>query len=313
MPWRMSSVIEQRWEFVKRAQLRQEPLAKLCREFGISRPTGYLWLRRYEQARTMTALQCRSRRPQRSPLRTAEAIERRVVALRERTHWGARKLRELLREKEQMELPARTIHRILQRHDLVVAPVPGAAPNRFERSEPNQLWQLDSKAKYTLEDGECHPLVILDDCSRYLVGLYALSRLAIELAVPCLLTTFGQYGVPQAMLMDHGTPWFSTQNQPGLTWLAVWLIKQGVALKYSGIGHPQTQGKVERFHQTLKARTKHRGAPGTMSDGVLGAQIDMIFASDSAEFRYVGTAKKDGHKLRSVIENLVMSDLFKKR
>jgi transposase InsO family protein len=257
----MSSVIEQRWEFVKRAVPRQEPLAKLCREFGISRPTGYLWLRRYEQARTLTALQSRSRRPQRSPLRTAEGIEQRVVALRERTHWGARKLRELLREKEQMELPARTIHRILQRHDLVVAPVPGAAPSRFERSEPNELWQMDSKAKYTLEDGECHPLVILDDCSRYMVGLHALSRLAIELAVPCLVATFRQYGVPQAMLMDRGSLWWSPTNGWGLTSLSVRLIEQGITLLFGRARHPQTQGKVERVNRTIGEELRYHGEP----------------------------------------------------
>src|SRR5579862_7799272 len=261
MPWRMSSVIEQRWEFVKRAQPRKEPLARLFREFGISRPTGYLWLRRYEQARTLTALQCRSRRPQRSPLRTAEGIEQRVVALRERTHWGARKLRELLREQEQLELPARTIHRILQRYDLVTAPVPGAATTRFERSEPNQLWQMDTKSKYTLEDGECHPLVILDDCSRYLVGLHALSGLAIELATPCLLTTFRNYGLPQAMLMDRGSMWWSPTNGWGLTSLAVGLIEQGITLLFGRARHPQTQGKVERANRTIGEELRHHGQP----------------------------------------------------
>jgi transposase InsO family protein len=261
MPWRTSSVMEQRWEFVKRAQPRREPLAQLCREFGISRPTGYLWLRRYEQARTLTALQCRSRRPQRSPLRTAVALEQRVVALRERTHWGARKLCVLLREQEQMELPARTIHRILQRHDLVIAPVPGAAPGRFERSEPNQLWQMDSKAKYTVEDGECHPLVILDDCSRYLVGLHALPRLAIEVAVPCLLTTFRQYGVPQAMLMDRGSLWWSPTNGWGLTSLSVGMIEQGITLLFGRARHPQTQGKVERVNRTIGEELRYHGEP----------------------------------------------------
>jgi transposase InsO family protein len=261
MPWRMSSVIDQRWEFVKRAQPRREPLARLCREFGISRPTGYLWLRRYERARTLTALQSRSRRPRNSPLRTAETLEQRVVALRERTHWGARKLRVLLREQEQLELPARTIHRILQRHDLVVAPVPGAAPTRFERSEPNQLWQMDCKSKYTLEDGECHPLVILDDCSRYLVGVHALSRLAIELAMPCLVRTFRSYGIPQAMLMDRGSMWWSPTNGWGLTILSVALIEQGITLLFGRARHPQTQGKVERLNRTIGEELRYHGEP----------------------------------------------------
>ena len=261
MPWRMSSVIEQRWEFVKRAVPRREPFARLCREFGISRPTGYLWLRRYEQTRTMTALQSRSRRPCHSPQRTAAAMERQVVELRERTHWGARKLRALLREQEQVELPTRTIHRILQRHDLVIPPQPGAAIKRFERSEPNQLWQMDTKSKYTLEDGECHPLVILDDCSRYVVGLHALARLAIELAMPCLVTTFRSYGIPQAMLMDRGSLWWSPTNGWGLTALSVGLIEQGITLLFGRARHPQTQGKVERVHRTIGYELRHHGEP----------------------------------------------------
>jgi hypothetical protein len=68
--------------------------------------------------------------------------------------------------------------------------------------------------------------------------------------------------------MDHGTPWYGTTNQYGLTWVSVWLLKQGVVLRYSGVGHPQTQGKVERFHQTLKRRTRHRGLPTTMGEWI---------------------------------------------
>jgi transposase InsO family protein len=72
--------------------------------------------------------------------------------------------------------------------------------------------------------------------------------------------------VPQAILTDHGTTWYSTTNRHGLTWLGVWLIKQGVVLKYSRVGRPQTQGKVERFHRTLKERTRHRGLPATLRE-----------------------------------------------
>jgi transposase InsO family protein len=260
MPWNEVDVQEQRMRFVMRAFGRKECLAALCREFAISRPTGYLWLRRYEQARSLRALRERSRRPQRSPRKTEEAQEQRVVALRLETGWGAKKLQVLLAE-EQIALPVRTIHRILDRHGLITQEQHGAAPERFERGAPNELWQMDSKGKYPLADGECHPLVILDDHSRYVVGLYALRSLTMELANEALQQSFRRYGVPRAMLMDHGSLWWATANGWGLTWLSVGLIEQGIWLIYGRIGHPQTQGKVERFHRTLGAELRHRGVP----------------------------------------------------
>lgn len=260
MPWNEVDVQEQRLRFVMRAFGGKERMAVLCREFGISRPTGYLWLRRYQAGRSAKAVEEGSRRPRRSPLRTAAAQEERVVALRQETGWGARKLRVLLAE-EQIALPTRSIHRILERHALVAEAQHGAAPERFERSAPNELWQMDSKGKYPLEDGECHPLAILDDHSRFVVGLYALPSLTAALAKESLLHTFRRYGVPRAMLMDHGSLWWGSANGWGLTRLSVQLIEQGIQLMYGRVAHPQTQGKVERFHRTLGGELRHRGVP----------------------------------------------------
>src|SRR5260221_2359833 len=155
MPWRTTSLRDERIQFVIRAQGKREALAQLCREFGISRPTGYLWLRRYEKTRTLTAVREQSRRPHGSPRRTAADAEQQVVALRQQTGWGAKKLRSLLRGQAGGQPPVRTIHRILARHKPTASPEPGAAPGRFERSEPNQVWQLDTKAKDTVADGRC--------------------------------------------------------------------------------------------------------------------------------------------------------------
>jgi len=182
------------------------------------------------------------------------------MALRKQTGWGAKKLRMLLAE-EEISLPVRTIHRILERNGLVGEQAHGPAPGRFERSEPNELWQMDSKGKYPLQDGECHVLSILDDHSRYLVGLHALPELSGEKAGPCLVETFRRYGVPQAMLMDRGSLWWTAWNGWGLTQLSVRLIEQGIRLLYGRVCHPQTQGKVERFHRTLGAELRHRGVP----------------------------------------------------
>jgi transposase InsO family protein len=260
MPWNEVDVQEQRMRFVIRARSSQQSLATLCREFGISRPTGYLWLRRYERTRSLRALRERSRRPQHSPRRTEEGKQQRVVELRRETGWGAKKLRVLLAE-EQVKLPVRTIHRILQRQGLIGEEQHGPALERFERREPNELWQMDSKGKYPLLDGECHPLSILDDHSRYAVGVYALPALSAEHAYAGLLQTFCRYGVPQAMLMDRGSLWWATANGWGLTRLSVRLIEQGIRLIYGRVRHPQTQGKVERFHRTLGAELRHRGVP----------------------------------------------------
>lgn len=260
MPWRTTDVDEQRMQFVIRATSGTERLSALCREFGISRPTGYAWRRRYQQTRTLTLIRERSRRPHHSPTRLAAEHEQRVAALRRRTGWGAKKLRVLLAE-EEIRLPVRTIHRTLERHGLVSEQAHGPAPGRFERGEPNQLWQMDSKGKYPLQDGECHVLSILDDHSRYVVGLYALPGLSGDKASACLLQTFRRYGVPREMLMDRGSLWWSAWNGWGLTRLSVWLIEQGIALLYGRVCHPQTQGKVERFHRTLGEELRHRGVP----------------------------------------------------
>ena len=261
MPWKRVNVDDQRMQFVIRATSGTERMSVLCREFGISRPTGYLWRQRYRQTGSLTQLSERSRRPRGSPCRSETWKEQRVVVLRQQTGYGAKKLRVLLHEEEEIPLAVRTIHRILERHGLVSEDGHGPALTRFERSEPNELWQMDTKGKYPLSDGECHALSILDDHSRYAVGLYALPRLSGEKAHSCLVETFRCYGVPQSMLMDRGTLWWSAWNGWGLTRLSVRLIEQGIRLLYGRVRHPQTQGKVERFHRTLGEALRHRGVP----------------------------------------------------
>jgi len=261
--------MDQRVEFVIRAKQREKTMSALCRDYEVSRPTGYLWLRRYEEVGTIQALAERSRRPQRSPRRTERAKEEMVLRLRDEKGWGAPKLTKVLSDRGVKLAPA-TVHRILKREGRVVADA-GArkATSRFEHAECNQLVQMDFKGEYTLNGREkCYPLSFLDDCSRYLHQLWPLRGTGGDGVHHSLRGYFREVGVPQAILTDHGVPWFSTSNQYGLTWVAVWLIKQGVVLKYSGYGHPQTQGKVERFHRTLKARTKHRGQPVTMAEWV---------------------------------------------
>lgn len=271
MPWKTESVMDQRVEFVLRAKEGEESIAELCREYGISRPTGYLWLNRYEAVGSVSGLAERSRRPLQSPQRTDQKIEAAVLALRDKTGWGGPKIAKALKRQGVTVAPA-TAQRILWRQGRVQQPTVAKTTTRFVKAECNELAQMDFKGEYSLLVEKCYPLSFLDDCSRYSHGLWPLSGTGGEGVKQTLESYFREHGVPRAILMDHGTPWYSTSNQHGLTWVAVWLLKQGVKLRYSGVGHPQTQGKVERFHQTLKRRTKHRGLPTTMGEWVRWAK-----------------------------------------
>ena len=265
MPWRTERVMDQRVEFVLRARRGEETIAALCREYEISRPTGYLWLQRYQSVGSVTALAEHSRRPLHSPSRTDDELVAAVLAVRDEKGWGGPKIAKVL-ERRGLQVSAVTAQRILKRAGRVEKQPVDKTRRRFAREQCNELAQMDFKGEYTLAYEKCYPLSLLDDCSRYLHGLWPLRSTAGEGVKQSLEGHFREAGVPLSLLMDHGTPWFSMTNARGLTWLAVWLLKQRVVLRYSGVGHPQTQGKVERFHQTLKRRTKHRGLPTTLGE-----------------------------------------------
>jgi len=258
-------VSEQRLKFAIRADSGMEELKALCEEFGITRPTGYLWLKRFRACERLQELEEISRRPHRSPRQTAREIEERVISLRKiYPDWGAAKLVKLL-EREQVEIPRITVHRILLRNGLVCErDRHRPAVRRFEREAPNQLWQMDFKGMATAHK-DCLPLVILDDHSRYLVGLFATAGTAAEPVQKSLTTVFTRDGLPDGMLMDHGTPWWNMQSQAGWTWLTVWLMKQGIRLYMSGYRHPQTQGKIERCNGSLEAAMRKRPKPARQS------------------------------------------------
>jgi transposase InsO family protein len=258
MPWKTMDVREQRVRFVVAADLATKPFRQLCEEFGISRPTGYEWAERYQEV-GLEGIVERSRRPLRSPRQTARELALRVVELRRRyPDWGARKLRVVL-EREGVQLGYSTIHRILLRHDLVRdLDRRDVATQRFEREHPNELWQMDFKGPKQWNQ-TVGPLSVLDDHSRYLVVLQANGSTRGELVREQLESAFLQCGVPEGMLMDHGIPWWGGRTPLGLTQLSIWLMKQGVRLHWSGIRHPQTQGKVERFHGELQRALERRG------------------------------------------------------
>ncbi len=253
-------VHEQRVRFVIAATQKAQPFRALCAAYEISRPTGYLWLQRY-QALGIEGIAEQSRKPHHSPRRTASELERQVVQVRLRyPDWGARKLQVLL-AREGVALLRNTIHRILLRHDLVREEERRTpAVQRFERGQPNELWQMDFKGPKGWPQA-VGPLSVLDDHSRYLIALAANGSTQGEPVREQLEEAFQRCGVPEEMLMDHGTPWWSTKSASGRTHLSLWLMRQGIQLHWSGIRHPQTQGKVERFHGSLQRALERRGLP----------------------------------------------------
>jgi transposase InsO family protein len=257
MSWDIQDTIGRRHEFVTLALGGGVPLAELCRRFGISRKTGYKWLRRFASGGA-AALADRVRVRPRVPHQTAVSTERRVLALR-RKHptWGPRKLQRRLCDLStppQVWPAVSTFGRILKRSGCIS---PGATLQhqplqRFSRPEPNQLWQMDFKGHFALHGlGRCHPLTVLDDCSRYAVGLQACADEQTTTVQEQLRRIFRLYGLPESILCDNGPPWAGAGPEHSV--LTVWLLRLGVSVIHGRPYHPQTQGKDERFHRTLKA------------------------------------------------------------
>ena len=262
MPWETVNMDQRRVELALRAVKGEETMAALCREFGICRATGYKWLQRWRQG-PLEAFREQSRRPKTSPKQTPGWKEERVIELRRRCpDWGAAKLAYRLKAETGIELPRITVHRILKRRGLVRRrDSHPAAAKRFQRGAPNQMWQMDFKGMPAPWTNRQLPLSIVDDHSRYLVALRWQQGMTMAVVRETVSEVFEQAGVPQQMLLDHGVPWWNMESGIGLTQFSVGLMKQGIDLIFSGYRHPQTQGKVERFHGSLERAMRLRGMP----------------------------------------------------
>lgn len=253
MPFQGRSVCEERLRFVDLALAGERTISELCEEFGISRQCGHTWLKRYREGGATAVIGGRSRRPHNSPARTADDIELAILRLRaNKPDWGAPKLHRLfLRAHPDRKISVSTVHRILVRHDLIhKSDSHRHATKKFEREFPNQLWQMDFKGPKGFKT-RTGPLSVLDDHSRYILALEHLENGKTEAVKGCLRRTFENNGLPEAMLMDHGTPWWNASSYWGWTEFSVWLMRQGVRILLSGHRHPQTQGKVERMHGAM--------------------------------------------------------------
>jgi transposase InsO family protein len=251
MPWEEVTVMSQRMEFVEQALKERANVRALCREFGVTPRTGYKWLKRYQELGE-TGLYDRSRRPRHSPRKSSPSTEQAVLKERQaHPAWGGRKILWKLLENGMDPAPsASTITAILRRHDMI-PPQEGKKHRpmqRFEMEYPNQLWQMDFKGRFEMMNGSaCHPLTVLDDHSRFLVGLQACHAERSRSVKRHLEGVFECYGLPERMLMDNGSVW-----QGHHTGLTFWLVRLGIQVVHGRPYHPQTQGKDERLHRTLK-------------------------------------------------------------
>jgi len=255
MPWMECSTMSLRFEFVSLAQSDDANITKLCQRFGISSKTGYKWMKRFS-AEGASGLSDRSRRPRCSPGKTEDELEQRICQMRQaHTAWGGRKIRARLLALKHRSVPAAsTITDILRRNDLLSA---DESPKhktftRFEHEHPNDLWQMDFLGHFPTDEGRCHSLTVLDDCSRFCIGLKACGDEKSSTVQGHLTTLFRRYGLPRRILSDNGSPW-GCDSDYRYTHLSVWLIRLGVGVSHGRPYHPQTQGKDERFHRTLRA------------------------------------------------------------
>lgn len=268
MPWKEMDAMTLRKEFVELAMQAGSNIRMLCRYYRISSRTGYKWIHRYREAGE-AGLEDGSKRPKHSPRRTAASVEQAVLQKREETGWGGRKIARVLRNAGQRGVPhPNTITDILRRNGKIPeeAQQSHKAWERYERSLPNALWQMDFKGHFAMLQGRCHPLTLLDDHSRFCLGLQACADETIQTTQPHLISIFRRYGLPLALLCDNGGPWGSGYPHLELTRLTVWLIRLGIQVLHGRPGHPQTQGKDERFHRTLKAEVLQGTAFADLAD-----------------------------------------------
>ncbi len=258
MPWKESALMDERMKFVGRL-LVGEKMAELCREFGISRKTGYKIWDRYQKI-GLHGLNDRSRRPVRCAKALPMQLEKTILTIkREKPFWGAPKIREILNRKyPEVKTPAKsTIHAILDRNGLVMR----KRRKRFKAQgttlssgiSPNDLWCADYKGEFMLGSKEyCYPLTITDFSSRYLLACEGLKTTREMYAFAVFERVFKDYGLPKAIRTDNGLPFASPNGLFGLSKLSVWWLRLGIQIQRIRPGKPQENGRHERMHLTLK-------------------------------------------------------------
>jgi transposase InsO family protein len=253
VPWEERTVEKNRTEFVKRVLAGEKSKSSLCREYGISRPTGDKWINRNQSGE---GFKDRSRAPFHTPNKINSEVEALIVAAREKEPAiGAVKIHRMLSNKGYTELPCTsTVNAVLKRNGLITEEASQAATpyKRFEKDAANVMWQSDFKGHYGMGDGKrCHPLSVIDDHSRFCLCADAKPNEKREGVEESFRRVFKEYGMPQMLLCDNGNPWGTSQSV-GYTLFEIWLMELGILTIHIRPRHPQTQGKTERFNRSFK-------------------------------------------------------------
>ena len=258
MPWKECKPMDERLRFVARL-LEGEKMAPLCREFGISRVTGYKIFNRYKDC-GLDGLNDRSRAPYRQANRLPYQVERTILGIKkEQPTWGARKIRDkLIKQFPMVPTPAvSTVHAVLDRHGLVKRKkrrrYKAEGTTLVAAHRPNELWCADYKGEFMLGNREyCYPLTISDYSTRYLISCEGVKSTRADIAFTIFERAFRDFGLPSAIRTDNGVPFASGNALFGLTRLSVWWLRLGISLQRIKPGHPEQNGRHERMHLTLK-------------------------------------------------------------
>ena len=263
MPWKDKTVEELRKEFAEAAK-NCSNFSSLCREFGITRATGYKWVKRYENDESLSD---RSRRPNITANKTSEVIETQIIE--ERTAhpgWGAKKIQVSLKNKG-VEMPCvKTVNNILNRYGCISKEesLRHKAFTRFEKERCNDMWQTDFKGEFKMVNGKyCFPLDIFDDHSRFVIRIKP-SESTSNLVLPTFREAFYEYGMPNSVLSDNGAQFAGFRQ--GYTQFEKWLMNHDVLPIHGRIKHPQTQGKIERFHRAMNQELLKHYTPKDLAD-----------------------------------------------
>lgn len=268
MGWKVSGVVEERFRFVEDYNEETWTVAELCRHYGISRPTAYKWLARYQSA-GLEGLKDRSRAPTHHPNAVSETVWQLLQAVKsQHAYWGARKLlAHLAAQAPAQHWPApSTVGEFLKQHSLTVPRQkrphsPVSSQPLAHADAPNRVWSIDFKGWFRTGDGQiCYPLTVTDNYSRMLLRCQVLRAETTLLVQPVLAAAFRQYGLPERIRSDNGTP-FASNGQSGLSALSVWWIKLGIVPERIQPGCPQQNGRHERMHLTLKQETTQPPQP----------------------------------------------------
>ncbi len=264
MPWKDKTVEELRKEFIESAEQYDQSFSSLCQEFGVTRKTGYKWLKRYQESKELSD---RSKAPFHIANKTSEETETLIIQLRrEHPRWGPKKIKCFL-ENQNIIMPCeKTIGNILNRYGCITKEesLKHRPFQRFEKDLCNEMWQTDFKGEFQMRNREyCYTLNILDDHSRFDIKTVPGLSTA-NIVIPTFKEAFYEYGLPNSVLSDNGAQFAGFRQ--GYTQFEKWLMNHDVLPIHGRIKHPQTQGKIERFHRSMKEEVLKQYTPIDIDD-----------------------------------------------